>query len=1403
MKRRNNLTVFELIERKKRIAKRVTASVLIFAVVAVTCFGSGFVGSVADAEEIKKEPQQYIEYVINEMESNPDRIFTILEIVPDESSAEFIYYVADPDVVAKLDCMTQAEITGKLYADGMTPNTYNKIQDLCVYNGNNELKSQSVNRGNFRVIKNGITRKFSIELEDTFLQNVVPEYYSLMKGRVDVKVVEANDVTLADVRSADMIYLHGDSGSLGNTKEVNKLLTLIDADNPDWRGTNYVVSENYIDSNGKIVKGTDWTANFTDYEFIPSGQDEAYENNLKTYDSSEAENPYKIDIDADNDSIRRVDRSIYTAGDASRKELAVYEKRSSDGGLATEETIAAEGGYYRSRDISWAVVEEIWKLNLSGKYFPLDDAYGRVPIITDNSGCVTGGYNNNTNVSKLICFLEKVSVESVKSDTNSNVSVNGYDVFIQCVRSDIEIYNPYGLRTGVFNLQYFENDTDEVLHQKASSSSETTINGKRVIKESGDWGISLCNDMMYSGLGKTFLAKVQGKYGIGSGWKIDGSNSVFPLMNIVSEGVPTWALYDNFIAYVHDEALVPVGRYTPLASWAYDQWRGYRGLADRIDKSQAYMYNLIRWILGAKTGTSFDPNPGTGSTVELDVLEIEPCNDFKYSNPDKVAELLSKITGQTYKSEGSGLYGISDSAAATKYRVNVDCYTVNAFNGLTTDIIAEYDMAYIGTNTGVIKSSYKTYGQVFHNTWSNKMAYFPEMTANGASINANDITEIKRRELADFVNTGKILLLSNGFAYVENAGVPDWNSSSVAKDTQMYELLGTDLAGLENVIYESDNPYYNDYNGTVKYNESAIYSLYDAACVPEIRITGITDAGGNSCIALSDAESYTAQDIIDSLKITTSTGFNISFETVNCQPGKSYRIVLYIDEDSDGIYGEDASECKVISDPVKAVRNNETGVTGISGTLSISTVPLPDKFISALASWKIGIYETASEGDANAVELKSKSASAAKIWVNNIKRDTVKGALPIKNTVTAGTDVQINVLQIKGNGSVELKDTLKDYIELAETAINYDITIDSVDAASFSADTIKGREYNMIIVGTGTYNTLSSAGQLLIKDWAENDKSVLFMNDTAERMVNLSGITFDTLGQKSGSQTTGKGSSTNYAAALNEGQVTQYPYNVDAKDVTVGDTPAETYQLLLDFVDKAQEDGTTVREPAGVVVWNALTKGNVDTSNYFDADYKDAINNYYMYSIGNIMYTAMTECSSDADKKLMVNAIVRAGSKFQWVESPAIVVNNGIMAVDGYYIYADLEEISMTMDPAVKEKLQRDTYVVNFTPSNYDNGDMDGYFYWYKDGTSDAEGNPLAPVVLVTYKEGEAGKLQSNVMKTVNLTDFAAALGADYGTLMSQIESGTVRLAIKATNSDGLSEEKMVTFKQRKIYNLK
>lgn len=231
---------------------------------------------------------------------------------------------------------------------------------------------------------------------------------------------------------------------------------------------------------------------------------------------------------------------------------------------------------------------------------------------------------------------------------------------------------------------------------------------------------------------------------------------------------------------------------------------------------------------------------------------------------------------------------------------------------------------------------------------------------------------------------------------------------------------------------------------------------------------------------------------------------------------------------------------------------------------------------------------------------------------------------------------------------------------------------------------------------------------------------------------------------------------------LNDGQVTQYPFSID-EVLPVASTHNQYYQLDLEVPEVVTaEGGTALDETQKVMVWYTLKGGN---SGYLHDTNKDAANNYYIYSKGNVTYTGAGHSKmldekgkavSMSELKLFVNTIVKAVAAGNF--TPEITVTNGQISSGEYNIYyADASSASIADE---QYKSLAADWRIDWYAQDEDLIDMLGKFKSAKIEWigQDAAGNPVEKTV-VTYG---AKKLMSGEAQVFTLSDMIA--GASDGT---------------------------------------
>lgn len=155
---------------------------------------------------------------------------------------------------------------------------------------------------------------------------------------------------------------------------------------------------------------------------------------------------------------------------------------------------------------------------------------------------------------------------------------------------------------------------------------------------------------------------------------------------------------------------------------------------------------------------------------------------------------------------------------------------------------------------------------------------------------------------------------------------------------------------------------------------------------------------------------------------------------------------------------------------------------------------------------------------------------------------------------------------------------------------------------------------------------------------------------------------------------------------VNQGQITNYPYQITSEDQKELTVAATHYQWLQPNME-LDKDGDGKND---IVVWYCLSDlsdgaktqktryernngwGNDNGVNLYNVNPKDVVNNYYIYSMGNVTYSGAghTEPTGMAEKKLFVNTMVAAYNAGTKAPSVFFRDDNG-NTIDSVYMMYD------------------------------------------------------------------------------------------------------------------------------------
>ena len=186
---------------------------------------------------------------------------------------------------------------------------------------------------------------------------------------------------------------------------------------------------------------------------------------------------------------------------------------------------------------------------------------------------------------------------------------------------------------------------------------------------------------------------------------------------------------------------------------------------------------------------------------------------------------------------------------------------------------------------------------------------------------------------------------------------------------------------------------------------------------------------------------------------------------------------------------------------------------------------------------------------------------------------------------------------------------------------------------------------------------------------------------------------------------------TETVTAINEGQITQYPFLItqgtsgdsDQSQFEVAMTHSQYFQLDLDtdFKDDNYNDD--------LVVWYAISNRDDDTRSgtlheYYKALHNDVRNNYYIFTKGNVTYTGSghSAVNSAKEQQLFVNTLVAAYNS--GVRSPKVIYKENPWEQSANIRGINLPyDVNLTMSEAANDSAGGwldDTVTINFKTIN-------------------------------------------------------------------------------------------------------
>lgn len=277
------------------------------------------------------------------------------------------------------------------------------------------------------------------------------------------------------------------------------------------------------------------------------------------------------------------------------------------------------------------------------------------------------------------------------------------------------------------------------------------------------------------------------------------------------------------------------------------------------------------------------------------------------------------------------------------------------------------------------------------------------------------------------------------------------------------------------------------------------------------------------------------------------------------------------------------------------------------------------------------------------------------------------------------------------------------------------------------------------------------------------------------------------------------------ATQVNEGQITQYPYQISKNEqLEISNTHYQWLQpnMELDRNGDGKND---------IVVWyciSGVAGGNYKDTNIYNITPNDVVNNYYIYTMGNVTYSGAghSKPSKKSEIKLFINTMIAAYNAGVTAPSVSFKDKSGSKIQSVYMLYDPVNHI-------VLDDKNNGTISVNFQADDYNilAGGQQLCVEFYKSCADDTSGaisvDGITGKVLRLKTDGEDGlKITDNNGKEISPIErngvkncYPITNGATYTLKYSSNEMG-----LFSTNDSGtiLNEEAQASTIYARVYTV-
>ncbi len=1284
--------------------------------------------------------KEYIEYVVDAIVSGNQEKFTILEVVPAIDMGEMRYYAAADEVEERLENLSQSDLASQFAY--MTTSNDSKNKWLNPIWGNTGM-------GNFGFFlkQSSYDGNYTIKCENIFLGYTLPAYYNELQDKIEVKTVEANDLTVEDVYSADMISLASGVHDDGTLK-IYKYLFGENCTSYDANGNNAITgkaaSYNQYEKveNTYVTRDINWDSAVAILEMNKSG---------KLVNTSEGEKQLRVPIVIDNQNTSSLtDDSNY------KKLYTAIRMLNPEQYSVIKPYIGSSEEVKNSQGIVTGILDFDQKFEVdTAKTVNIGNPTWE--IMFRNSSLID---NNELLIQYAFAYSDYL--------TEDVWTYNGSSVMIPCNKNTMYV-NTWSHETFSKNLGKAQALASEVLSfLLGAQGSVTPIQNLSVALKVLE--IQPCNDFTYNSFDN--IKALGTKMGMNtSKWTESNYKENLDVTCITTNGFNgmTNELISTYDVIILGENIGILTKSNGTTLYNDTSLKGYRYLA---------FGDLIKVSTTLQGYQESDYTKVSNQKVLKNVYNVFKQN--YYNNDALFANTFANARLSGNDITANKLSELKDYANAGKIVVVGDILNVNNKCAYPTSNIYSF-LEYVNTNEDYSR-------KVISMSEVDKIYY----------LYGDNLPQIKMLESPQNIQYNKDGAILD--SVINTTGILDFKFNISGKKNTHYSVkLIVDKNGdgiyrgvYENLTNDDNELYYVDYDVLLDATGNKDYSIkielpdkYTGLFAWRVEVTELTNG--------TDKIETLYTNCVDGAVAVRQEEKDIKVLQIVPNIYSSKSVTLNLNTDTSKLSGA-TDEQKSVNTLFNSLLNTASDVVGYNVTIdSIDTTEFAknngvrynsdDKSTNPLVDYDMIILGFADLYGGDDISNDMGVLDCIQDFIDEGKsvlftHDTISYSVTenfaTENGAGAVTDIKSNYVQsFLGDGAA-----------LSAKSFYPGGNFWCYNLNKYFRDVVGMNRYG-ILSDNGVKNVPTKSNGTGITELQGLNNMVLYryaLVRTFKTTEQWSGIFnyYPYSTYQNGSRTNNYNSLfvTTQVDRLNEGQVTMYPFSI-SETLKVAETHAQWYQL-----DMEDED---------IVVWYTLgDDGNTALNSAYYADTKnDAGNNYYIYSKDNITYSGAGHSimSSEVELRLFVNTIIKAVSGGNYL--PEVRIVNGSKATDGYNIYVDGYEVEEDYKIVFRAN---DADLATFEMTN----DMNrvgrfagGSIVWLKNGVE---------VVIKSYSNGE---IKNEVDETLRLMDCKSKMSAaDYQMMIEQVREGKAQFIVTVKDSRGAQGTVNASFKLRKLYQL-